>query len=361
MTKTITLEQLIAFCDQLSGLVKAGVPLGPALKGLADELPADMQELTRRVGERLDAGQSIEEVFSGSQLKSPPLFQAVIRIGLTTGRLSTALEGLATTARRTLSLQKAISSALAYPLMVLALVGLLAYFVLGPMTLLIRSTSDLQLFTTSPRLEATLSYAEAFARWIVFVPPLAIVLALFWRWQSGSSMQLRSNWVSRFAQRLPGIGQLLRASRMAIFSETLALLLEQSAPLDQSLLLSAQATGDPNLVRWAKKTSQSIRAGNVAISRDVRPITHSMNRALSPLLTWLLFSGAKQDEIVRGLRLAADAYRNKAEAVGQFMRHHLPVLLSLGIGGTTVTAYTFCVMVPWFTLMIDIGSSIGEF
>jgi general secretion pathway protein F len=359
--KPLTLDQLIAFCDELSGLARAGVPLGNSLTQVARDLPGRLAELAARFGSESDEGRTIEGLLADKSLGMPPVFLAVVQAGVKSGRLPSALESLTRTARVTANLQKTISIALVYPLLVLSVVSALAYFVLGPLTAMIRETSATQVHWQSSQLATALSYSELFAKWIVFLPPIFIGLAIVWWWQSRAAVAIQPGRLSAFVSRIPWVGRLAQLGRLATFSETLALLIEHDVPLPDAVQLSASATGDARIVRSAARLgSQIASGGNVGSGTTNADVENRISAFVFPAtIRWMLFSNSGRDEIAHALRIAAKSYRYKADNLSHFLRLQLPILLSVGIGGTSVTAYTFGVVVPWFTLMLDIGNSIG--
>lgn len=360
-TKPLTLDQLIAFCDELRGLTRAGVPLGRGLSKVANDLPGRLGELASQFGAEAEAGQSIDSMLSDKSLGVPPVFHAVLRAGIKSGRLPATLESLARSARITAQLQKTISIALVYPLLVLSIVALLAYFVLGPLTVTIRETSESQHLQYNSQLESALYYAEFYSDWILFVPPILIAVAIVWWWQSRKALAMQPGLFHATVSRLPWIGKLAKQSRLATFAESLALLVEHDVALQEAIQLSAQATGDVRILQTANQLCTQIDLGGklTAASQSNAPEQQTAVSEFPPILRWLLLSNASRDEIARALRIAANTYRKKAEGLSRFLRLQLPILLSIVIGGASVSAYTFAVVVPWFTLMFEIGNSIS--
>ena len=128
MPQSISHDQLIALCDEMAALARAGVPLEKGLVALAEDLPGRLGKITGDVGRRLELGESLDEVLGSPKLAIPPAFKAALVAGLRSGRLAVALEGVATTLRRSNKLRQLTRASLIYPLFVVALAYVLFVF-----------------------------------------------------------------------------------------------------------------------------------------------------------------------------------------------------------------------------------------
>ena len=94
---------------------------------------------------------------------------------------------------------------------------------------------------------------------------------------------------------IPGSGPRAewQASRMATFTEILALLVEHGVPLDEALNISATASGDARLARGGQQLAEQVRAGN---------ITAAIPPGIPPLVGWLILGHAQQTRMADTLR-----------------------------------------------------------
>jgi type II secretory pathway component PulF len=108
-SKIFSLEQLVQFNDELMALVRAGIPLGPTLADRsARQLPKLLSDVQRQVGQRIEAGESLEHILEESSQVFPPVYRAVVLAGLRSGSLAQSLEALATSLRRLVRLRTVI-------------------------------------------------------------------------------------------------------------------------------------------------------------------------------------------------------------------------------------------------------------
>jgi len=88
-------EQRAELSGYLASLVGAGVPLGPALRTLAEELGKDrLAKALRRLAERVDRGQSLDEALRAIDRRSALLLQGILIAGGRKGRLAELLNEL---------------------------------------------------------------------------------------------------------------------------------------------------------------------------------------------------------------------------------------------------------------------------
>ena len=76
---SITLDQLAALNDEMAALARAGVPLDRGLLHVGGDLPGRLGRITRDIGQRLEQGETIEQVLSDESL--PTAYRAVVAAG----------------------------------------------------------------------------------------------------------------------------------------------------------------------------------------------------------------------------------------------------------------------------------------
>ena len=110
--RPLTLDELVAWNDELAALVRAGLPLEEGLINLGSEYSGRLGRLVRQLGNRL------ADLMADRSLGFPPLWQALVVAGLRSGRLDAVLASLANSGRCLASLRQAFGLALLYPVIV---------------------------------------------------------------------------------------------------------------------------------------------------------------------------------------------------------------------------------------------------
>lgn len=127
-TRGVTLDELVALNDELIALVRSGVPLEKGLIALGKDLPGRLGELARSLGRRLESGESLADTLDDSKEGFPRVYQAVVAAGIRSGRLSSALEGISTAARRAAEVRRVMIVSLVYPIVVLMVASFMFLF-----------------------------------------------------------------------------------------------------------------------------------------------------------------------------------------------------------------------------------------
>jgi len=166
-----------------------------------------------------------------------------------------------------------------------------------------------------------------------------------WWFGTRTATSAQPSRLARFMACVPWMPRLLRAGRLATFTEVLALLVEQEVPVPEGVVLAADASGDPGLRRHAKELADRLEQGQTSWGGT------GPRGGIPPLLAWLIATPHRQDELNAALRHTANSYRRRASYLGDWLRLYLPVSLTIGIGGTATAVYAFFVLAPWFTFM----------
>lgn len=136
---TLHPEQLNRFCADVSGLVKAGVPLPEGLKQLEKIFDEKvLKELARATGEATAQGQQLSEALRKSSTKVPEEYIALVECGEKTGELATVLQFANRHSRMVRQHRSRIALAALYPAFIVStaviLLSILATFVIPPMS-----------------------------------------------------------------------------------------------------------------------------------------------------------------------------------------------------------------------------------
>jgi type II secretory pathway component PulF len=342
--RSISLDQLIALNDEMAALARMGMPLESGLMDMAGDLPGNVGKLASTLGKRMAAGQSLEQVISQSEDLFPPFYQAAIRAGVRSGRLAVALESLSSSARRVALLRRLIGVSLLYPLIVLSVAYTLFVFVVVYWVPVMLDTYDAFDLSAAEVREPAMALRQS-AAWWVPVLPLVVILGIgIWWYRSGRAIAVASQ-TRRWFGRFSSLVRLLRIGRMATFAEVLALLVEQQVPMDQAVVLAADASGDRAVAAASRQLAEQIQRGQRGGAAFAVPA------GFPPLLAWLIVSDRRQTNINVALRQTADSYRRRALRLADWLTFYLPMLLTTTIGGTATLLLAIAVFGPWFNIL----------
>jgi general secretion pathway protein F len=347
MPQSISHDQLIALCDEMAALARAGVPLEKGLVALAEDLPGRLGRLAGDVGRRLEMGEGLDEVLGAAGDSVSPAFRAVIVAGLRSGRLAVALEGVATALRRADELRRLARASLIYPLFVVALAYVLFVFTVARWsTTVVPAYEGFRMGRNAP-LEWIAWLGESPTSWILW-PPLAAFALIGLLWLATR----RPKWSSRGGKlrRWPTPGKLMQLGRLTTFADVLSLLVRERVPLTDAVALAGEASGDRRLLAGARDLSQRLARG------ESPEQAVADTGAIPPLLAWRIVAGSHRGDLAELLHRAADGYRRQAQQTYDSLTVSLPLVLTAALGGTAVVGYGLAVVVPWAITLIELTS-----
>jgi general secretion pathway protein F len=344
----LSLADFTALNDEIAALVRAGLPLDRGLSGVRR---GRLGRVTGRIAGRMQGGESLEAALRAEEPEVPPLYAAVVRAGVRSGRLPAALEGLAGLARSYADLRHALGMALLYPLLVILLAyALFVGFLTFVLPRFVAIFADFGL-PVGGMLRALAWLGAHAAYWVPVFPALVLVALLSW-WRSGRAGALPGVGGGTILNLFPGVGGLLRQVNAAGYADLLALLIEHGTPLPEALSLAGDASGDPSLARASRALAAGVSGGEpaAALGRELGPIP--------PTLRWLILRPAAGDGLVSGLRHAAAGYRRRATVRAELVRALLPTLAMIAVGATATLVYALTLFVPFTTLLRQLTGEI---
>jgi type II secretory pathway component PulF len=347
----VSLEQLIAFNEEVAALIRSGVPLELGLKQVGQSTTGRLSRLSQRLAERMETGVSLQQALDDEGDRIPGVYRAVVEAGLRSGRLPQALEEMSGLASSLLDLHRRIAIALLYP----AIVFFMAWFLLGlvasyPIPIFLQARADIVGGET--RLIRFLQWiVESTPIWFYGVPLtlLTIGLALSrratWQHNSGAGRLVASR-LHRFAW-FPWI---IENFDRATLARTLRLLIQNGLPLHESLLLAGWATGNRSIILDMTQVAQRLQSGETLAA------SLSSARYLPTFVKWMLVSGERNRNLAAVMETAGNVYQQRANHQAEMIKATLPALLTLGIGGTVTLLYCAVLFLPIADLIHQLAS-----
>ena len=200
--RDVSLDELIALADEMAALVRAGVPLEQGLTEAANDFSSCSGQLIHTVAHRMQSGEGLLQILSTSSPRLPAAYRAILEAGLRSGRLSSALEGLAASARRMADLRRFARAAIAYPLLVVAFAYVMFVFSLLYLQPSIHQAYESFRVQASPLNQTLVTWGRSALIWGPLLP-LAVILpsAALWRWSGRAIRQdgASRNWLASTA------------------------------------------------------------------------------------------------------------------------------------------------------------------
>ena len=327
-----SLEELIAFNDEVATLTRAGVPIDVGWSQLSRDPDVASRQINSTLAQRVQNGVPLADALSKQDF--PPIYECVVGAGMRCDRLPAALEALSQYTQSLLNLRQSLRMAFVYPF----IICVLAYL----------------LFVVSCLFAAPDSYplVDIGREWLPFwmaIPPVLFIAILWVAIRTNSSRTTWCRGLPWFFRCMPGVSKVIADQRCASLSEVLALLVKHEVPLHEGLRLAAGASGDPKLRAAAEQTANAIEQGQV-LTQDFQPA-----QQFPPFLRWALTSPKETGDLARTLMLAARTYRNRAERRTKWLRTAIPMLTCVVLAGGVTLLYCLSVFGPLVQLIKDLS------
>ncbi|MFH1264391.1 MAG: type II secretion system F family protein [Planctomycetota bacterium] len=347
-------EEAAEFGSQLAQLAKAGLPLAPGLRALAEEirprlddpefllflgrsfltfglaavigLPSllrriRMGRVLRQLADQLDAGLSLEAALESLGKRFPTHVRGLILAGVGSGRLAEALEEFAALENGRVQLQRRVRYTLAYPCtlfgLVVALV-MLACLLIVPQFIRVFSEFGAEL----PAATKVLAWMAGPGLGVVIGVPAVFVAGLVLL-----GLARRSVWSRRVLYAVPLLGPMWRWAGLFNFARLMTLLLGQQIPLPKALRLTAAGLREADLSAACLGAAERVEAGR-SLS-EVLADFWQFPPSLRPLVAW----GEETSSPAAAFRAGAEMFEGRVGVSVTLLQAVLPPIVFVSILG----------------------------
>jgi type IV pilus assembly protein PilC len=340
----VNAKELAIFTRQFSVMIDAGLPLVQCLEILASQQENQLfQKVLAGTRGSVEGGATL----SAAMRQYPKVFDALyvnmVEAGETGGILDTILQRLSTYIEKNVKLQRAVKSALVYPVGVITVAA-------GVITLLLWKV--VPIFATlfaglGVDLPLPTKIVIGLSNFVGSIFGLLIVVAIV-----GMGVGLKV-WYGteqgRYAidftiLRLPVLGILMRKIAVARFTRTLGTLISSGVPILEGLDITAKTAGNAVVERALKKVRRSLEEGKSL----TEPLKDS--EVFPGMVTQMIAVGEQTGAMDAMLQKIADFYEEEVDAAVKDLLTALEpvmiVFLGLVVGGVVISMY-----LPLFTLI----------
>jgi MSHA biogenesis protein MshG len=337
----VGLLDLFLFCRQMATLLKAGVPLLRALKGLEESSTnTRFTRVLASLQEQLEAGRELS-----AALRQHPLFNeyvvSMVRVGETTGRLPEVFRGLATQLAFERENRAAVRSALRYPAFVIAtaLAALIAVniFVIPSFAKVYKSLkAELPVIT-----KVLMAVSEAMVNyWPVLLLGSALLVV-------GAVSAARRPWGRRIVDtlllRLPVLGSLVRKAALARFTKSFGLALDSGVPVVLALDVANGTTGNVWLSERIANMKLAAERGD-SLARAARG-----TGVFTPTILQMIAVGEETGALGEMMNEVADHYQREVDHAVKGLAAKIEPLMILVLGGA-ILVFALGVFLPLWDL-----------
>jgi type IV pilus assembly protein PilC len=340
----VSAKELAIFTRQFSVMIDAGLPLVQCLEILASQQENKFfQKILAGTRGQVEGGATLSAAMRSSPKAFDALYVNMVEAGETGGILDTILQRLSTYIEKNVKLQRAVKSALVYPVGVLTVAGAVITLLLWKVvpifaTLFAGLGVDLPLPT---------KIVIALSNFIGSIFGLLLLVALV-----GSIFALKA-WYGtkqgRFALdtivlKLPVLGVLMRKIAVARFTRTLGTLISSGVPILEGLDITAKTAGNAVVEKALQQVRRSLEEGKSL----TEPLKES--EVFPGMVTQMIAVGEQTGAMDAMLQKIADFYEEEVDAAVKDLLTALEpimiVFLGLVVGGVVISMY-----LPLFSLI----------
>jgi MSHA biogenesis protein MshG len=321
----VQLIDLALFSRQMYTLLKAGVPILQALRGLRESThsPA-LAQIIAAISDSLDQGLDLNTALRRHPKVFSPLFVAMVQVGETTGNLAEAFLQLAEYMEREKDTRDRIKSATRYPMFVViamaVAMGVINLFVI-PAFAKIFASFHVELPWATRVLIVTSNFTVD--NWY-FMVGLAVFGAIAIRMYL-QTPEGRYRW-HRLKLRLPVTGKIIYLATMSRFARTLAIMIRAGVPLVQGMTVVSRAVDNDFIGERVTQMRDGVERGE-AIAR-----TAAATGMFPPLVIQMIGVGEDTGSVDELMVNVADYYDREVDYAVKNISDAIQPLLIIVLG-----------------------------
>lgn len=345
--KRIRTADVCRVSRHLATLLRAGMPLVPALTALVEQLRESqakdnpLADIMERVGDNVNSGKTL----SGSLGKHPDIFSglfvSMVAAGETSGTLEEILVRLAEILEKRVHLAAKVKAAVAYPLMMIVVAVAVVVFLMAvvvPDITMIFVEMNRPLPWPTKLLISTSAFMRTY--WVFLA---ILIFALFLGIGAAYRTTKGRYWIDRSKLRLPMFGKLFLKLEVARLSRTLGILLTSGIPILGALDIVRQVVQNRFIADSLSSVKDFVSKGD-AVAQAVRK-----TGLFPPIVYHIIATSQVGGNLEEGLIDIADMYDGEVELTTKTLTSLIEPLILLCMGAV-VGFIVLAVLLPIFDI-----------
>ncbi|MBU2278688.1 MAG: type II secretion system F family protein [Gammaproteobacteria bacterium] len=286
----VGLMELIVFARQMYSLMRAGIPIIRAIRGLADSTASKaLKVVLSDLADQLEKGRNLSVAMASHPKVFNRLIVSIVHVGENTGRLDDAFSQLSDYFEQEMETRKQIKQATRYPMFVLlaivAAMVILNLFVIPQFAnMFARFNAELPWAT-----KVLLATSNFFIHYwpLLLVGIIAAGFALY-RYLHTAAGSYR--W-SKLKLRLPIMGDIINRATLGRYARSFSLMLRAGVPLTSALSLVAEAVDNDFMAEKIREMRRNIERGESLVR------VSSQSNLFTPLVMQMLAVGEETGQV----------------------------------------------------------------
>lgn len=348
------LQELATFTQQLSNLLRSGMPLTVALNSMTHlETKGIPSSISKQLKADVTEGRSLSDAMANQPVIFSDMYVNMVRAGEQSGALQEVLKRLAEHFERFAEVQQKFASAMIYPAFVMATGVVIIFFFMTymlPKFLSIFQDMKVELPASTKLL---IGISNIFSNPVYLLVMGVVVVAgaiVFLRFRASN---LGRKTLDRWKLNAPIIGHVVRLHLFGQFARTLSTLMQNGVSVLTALKITEQVMPNSVLKEAIAQTREAVTDGKTI----AQPLAKS--KVFPQLMIDLIKIGEDTGDVPGSLRNLADTYESELNIGLRVMTNLIePVLIvsiALGVGFLLLS-----VLQAMFTITSNIGNSMGD-
>jgi general secretion pathway protein F len=304
----VGMREMSIMTRQLATLLGAGLPLVPSLTVLVSQTTHPrLKKTLAQIREDVNEGNSLTGSLSRHPGIFPPFYINMIRAGEASGTVNLVLDRLADFSESQQTLKTRIRSALAYPIFMFLIGGLVLFFLVAFVVPNITRIFQ-EMHQTLPGITLLLIAVSRFLQlfwWAILLAAVVGITAV--RYAITQTERGRQLW-DRIKLTAPLFGPVNRKMAVARFSRTLGTLLQSGVPLLNAMEIVRNVVDNRLIADDLQNAGREVEEG--------QPLSTSLARRgfFPPMVIEMIAVGEQSGNLEPMLYRVADSYEREVEA-----------------------------------------------
>ncbi|MCJ7778196.1 MAG: type II secretion system F family protein [Sedimentisphaerales bacterium] len=340
--KRLGTKELCMFTRQLAMLLKAGMPLVPALSALAEQFGnTPLSRIVEEIRRSVNSGCALADAIAKFPDVFSPVFVNMVAAGESSGTLEQVLLRLAEMLQKRVNLTGKVKAAIAYPVMMVVVAMTVLMFLLSfvvPSITAIFLEMNRELPWPTVLLINTCNFIKTY-----FVLIVVLIFMVFFAVAAWTKTKEGRLLADRFKLKLPLFGGLFLKLEIARLSRTLALLLSSGIPILSALEIVKGVIRNSYIVSALGLVKDLVSKGD-DIAGSIRK-----TGLFPPIVVHVLGTCQMSGNVEDGLFDIADMYDSEVELTAKMLTTLLePAVLILT--GAIIGFIVLAVLLPIFEI-----------
>jgi MSHA biogenesis protein MshG len=323
--KGVTHEEVLLFCRQMYTLLKAGVPIMGALKGLQDSASnPTFKQVVQDLRESLDGGRELSASLGRHPKVFSPFVVSMVRVGEQTGTLEEVFLRLFDQMEFEKFMREQVKAAIRYPSFVIAAMALaiiiINIFVIPAFAKIYQSfQSELPAIT-----RGLIAFSDFMVHyWPAMLGALVVAVFAFRRWVGTEKGRLQ--W-DRLKLRIPIAGKIVLKATLARFARSFSLAIRSGVPVVQALVMVAHTVDNEYIAGRIDGMRDGVERGESVLR------TATAAGIYTPIVLQMVAVGEESGAIDDMMAEVADMYQREVEYELKTLSSQIEPILIIALG-----------------------------